>query len=67
MLTDQHVLSWIGASHSSCLSHWIWDPSWAAAPGGGMRPAQGSRTLSPAVAAVALLLAEKVVSIARIS
>lgn len=40
MLKDQHVLSWIGASHSSCASNWMLDPSWAAAPGCAMPDAR---------------------------
>lgn len=34
VLTDQHVLPRTVALHSSCLSNWMHDPSWAAALGG---------------------------------
>lgn len=60
MLTDQHVLSWIGASHSSCPSNWMWDPSWAAALGDaavGDETQAAQRALSPAVSATAEKLA----------
>lgn len=48
VLTDQYVLSWIGALHSSCPSNWMRDPSWACSAGEmlqrGMRPEQCSKT-----------------------
>lgn len=48
MLTDQYVLSWIGALHSSCLSNWMRDPFRACSAGEmlqwGMRPKQCSKT-----------------------
>lgn len=48
MLTDQYVLSWIWALHSSCLSNWMQDPFRACRTGEmlqrGMRPEQCSKT-----------------------
>lgn len=70
MLMNQHVLSWIGASHSSYPSNWMWDPSWAAAMGDaavGDETQAAQRALSPTITAVAFLLAEKLASIAGVN